>query len=1161
MSEIIPGLDGARRQQVAADLWAAWRAERRGAAVLTGFSGVGKSDLVVRPLAARARDEGLAAVIIQAPLHPADLGQEMLGLLAEEIEFDGDPALAETVRGLPSFFSALALLLQRGALVVIDEFQRVLDPSTARPPEPLGDKLQRLARGVHDGCLWLVSNRQLDPVWTEHFHTAQLQPPDEPDDAQRIVLENIGPAAAEERFPAPRRAEVIRRLGANPRILRLLGRLLQSYELEELLGPPGDVPETPPDPSLTEKIEEALLSKARQGLSPEANALLRDLSVLRERALWPLVEAMGRHLGDVRALTRELRERFLLEVSAHHYQPHPVVREVEGPRLRLEPEAWRAAHRRAGDWYAAPLLGDAAALGDAALALRLSGAHYHLAEAQAPEVLRDVVRSIGGYVERKYNWSGVPRAVSKGELDARIALLSLYLEEPGPAAVEYQLAKALKERAGARDLEKALTHAQRAMEGQRFSIPWVLWAQLVRQVHGLEAAVAAARKAAEHVAPDKGIYSIYQFLGAFLNHLGRADEAVEVLLAGAENPADLNSHRLIEEATFFGAAEASDDMLRRVRDWAESKGQFTPKVRLCDILLLEREGLWRQAAEAARLSRADHPQYMHLALHETLCWLGAGRPSSAQSALDSFPFKRRREPRNAGTWLAALVALHNGETASASQLLAVYLDGGAPTTAEGVRAALLREWDHRVAKVGEANPALTFPVLPPLVTGLEANVSRPQYGPPVLPQHRGQPADAPAPPRGEGGAAPGPEGGAGRPRVLAVATEWRSGHGGLSTLNRRLCRALANAGARVVCVVLEATEAERGDAAAGGVTLLEAARTPGLGEFAPAQRSGLPEGFTPDVIIGHGRVTGPAAQALAREHFTSARRLHFVHMAPDEIEWLKPGRGDDAGARAEARTQVELELGRTAARVVAVGPRLHQRFLNELSAYAVPAPIRLDPGFDSGGGPREPPPGAPLKVLMLGRLEDGPIKGLDLAARAVGLAAARRTEAAAPVELVVRGAAPDTSEELRERLREWAGTAALGVVVRPYTTDSERLDADLRRASLVLMPSRSEGFGLVGLEAITAGTPALVSSESGLAELLREVLDREQAGRFVVQTSGGDHETVERWARAVEAMLRDREAAFRRAAELREHLGRQRTWAAAVAGLLAELKGIPAGGA
>lgn len=396
-----------------------------------------------------------------------------------------------------------------------------------------------------------------------------------------------------------------------------------------------------------------------------------------------------------------------------------------------------------------------------------------------------------------------------------------------------------------------------------------------------------------------------------------------------------------------------------------------------------------------------------------------------------------------------------------------------------------------------------------------------------------------------------------RHRVLAVATEWWSAHGGLSTFNRQLCSALAAAGARVFCVVLSASPDERNDAAAKGVTLVEPSASPGAPALAAlARRPILPPGVVPDVIIGHGRITGPAAQSLTEDHFPEARRLHIVHMAPDEIEWYKLGRSGDAGERAEELTRIELDLGRTAYRVVAIGPRLHARYLNELSAFDTVAPLRLDPGFDvEGVGPRHPPPGAPLKILLVGRAEpaDAPLKGLDLAARAVGLAARRRGTNATEVELVVRGAPQGSSETLRRRLRSWAKLPSLHIVVRPYSTQAERLAADLLRASVAIMPSRTEGFGLVGVEAILVGTPVLVSSSSGVGGLLREVLQPDEAMRFIVPMSGDDDEDAEQWGRAIEAVLRDRDAAFGRTDELRRLLAQRKPWSAAVAGLLAAL--------
>ena len=1142
----IPGLDGSRRQEVAAGLWNAWQEEGRAAAVLTGFSGLGKTERVVLPLVAQARAEGRIAVLVDVPQRPTNLSEELVARLVEELCDNGDAEVADAAGAELSFASAVQQLLRQGALVVLDEFQRVLDPSSATPLEPLAEKIRKLATRIPDGgCLWLVSNRMVDPEWTEPFYSCRLEAPSDITDLEHIVLQAIGTQDAEDRFPADRRVEVVGRLGQNPRALRLLGQLLQIYPLDELLGLPQAVPEGLTSTELTDRIERSLLAKARAGLSDAATEFLRDLAVLREPGHWELLKALGEHLGDVTALSRELRERFVLEIRGNRYYVHPVVREVELPRLRGDAEAFRAAHRRAGSWFAARLPSETEALhNDAGIALDLAGARYHLTEALAFDDLRDALRVIGPYIERKFHWTAESPS-DAAELDAQIALLELFLEEPGSVSVEYQLAKRLKTRDQPGDLARALPHAQRATADQEFSDPWVLRIQLVYLVQGRDSTIELARQAVDHVDPAKNIFAVYQLWGAALNHDGRDVEAVDICLEGAEREKGLRSRRLIEEALYIAAAMPSTDQLSRVGTWAAEKGDFQAQVALADVLLHERSGAWKESAETARIMRRRYPTYLHPALHEAIGWLGAGAPDEAQQALDSFPGKIRLRAREGATWIASFVALRCGDLARAAEVASRYIDGDTPTTAKGVESMLLREWDHRVGTIGEANPAYSFPVLPTSLTNLSRTAVRPQHGPPVLPQHRGEKSST-EPDEAR------------RPRILAVGTEWRSGHGGLSTFNRQLCCALADAGANVVCLTLQAPPEDVSDAWGNGVTLVEATPTPGLSEHQALSRrpASLPEGFVPDLIIGHGRVTGPAAAVLAEDHFPQARRLQFVHTAPDEIEWHKLDREDDAGMRAEERTQLELDLGRTAHRVVAVGPTLYDRYARDLYGYdGVPTPIRFDPGFDFEiAAGRQPPPGAPWKILLVGRAEDYHLKGLDLAASAVGLTESKRGPDLPDLEFVVRGAEPGRSDELRELLRNCAASPALRIVVRPYSPSTETLVADMRSASLVLMPSREEGFGLVGLEALVAGTPALITSRSGLGQLLRQTLDPEQFARVVVTMTGDDQEDTDRWARSINGMILDRPAAFQRAFELQAILGSRTTWRSSVSALFSELK-------
>lgn len=394
--------------------------------------------------------------------------------------------------------------------------------------------------------------------------------------------------------------------------------------------------------------------------------------------------------------------------------------------------------------------------------------------------------------------------------------------------------------------------------------------------------------------------------------------------------------------------------------------------------------------------------------------------------------------------------------------------------------------------------------------------------------------------------------------ALVVATEWGSAHGGLSTFNQRLCVALAAQRVRVFCMVLEATGDEREEAADQGVTLLH--RPQVVGEGAHSRLSRLPEelrGVTLDMVIGHGRITGYPASVLAEDYFgdPKPKRLHFVHMDPDEIEWHKPDGDNDAVETAEHRKRIEVQLGRTAHRMVAVGPRLHDTYTSAMPRRTDRDPLRFDPGFDMADpSPRKIPGGSPVSVLVMGRMEDAHLKGVDLAARACGIVAGWRKERnLRRIELVVRGLPEDDPMAQVARLKEWAGGPLLSIVPRHYTTDAETLTDDMERASLLLMPSRGEGFGLAGLEAIVAGTPALISDVSGLGELLRKRLTAERAAQVLVPVTNDFDHDVKEWARAIDRMLLAIEAEFQAAQRMREGLAATHTWAASANALLTAL--------
>lgn len=379
---------------------------------------------------------------------------------------------------------------------------------------------------------------------------------------------------------------------------------------------------------------------------------------------------------------------------------------------------------------------------------------------------------------------------------------------------------------------------------------------------------------------------------------------------------------------------------------------------------------------------------------------------------------------------------------------------------------------------------------------------------------------------------------------LAVSDEWASHRGGLSTFNRELCLALARTGHCVQCLVASVENSEIIEAEKLGVHLLRRPARPG---DAPTVGLSLPGEvpYKPDFIIGHGRITGAAARQQAN-YFSDARRVHFFHMAPEDIEphkSLGSARDRDAARVAEDRMKIELDLSRGAALAVGVGPRLYRELATQLVPPRPPV-HRFDPGLTltPATDERETPPG--IFCMVRGRIDDYPLKGLDLAAAALGgVAGLAPTRYGSEIVLLVRGVESGKWKDVYDLLRADAGAELADIRIRNYSVDPVDLGTDLLQASLVLMPSKAEGFGLVGLEAISAGTPLLISSRSGLAELLAEHgLDR----GIVVKTTGTTSVDVPQWIEAIDSVLLDRDAAFARAAVLRLSLGSLCTWDGAV---------------
>lgn len=348
--------------------------------------------------------------------------------------------------------------------------------------------------------------------------------------------------------------------------------------------------------------------------------------------------------------------------------------------------------------------------------------------------------------------------------------------------------------------------------------------------------------------------------------------------------------------------------------------------------------------------------------------------------------------------------------------------------------------------------------------------------------------------------------------VAVAATRWSPGTES-DAFNRRLCTALAAEGHMVLCFANSITASDLASARTSGVSLFPFPSS-------DAKESGLP---APDIVIGYGEATGMAALALMGL-YPSARRAHIVHTPPS------------ASTRDAQFTSFQLAASADA--VIAVGRTVHSSWRSALGSDATV--VLLNPGFSSARTKSEDARILPRRVSFFadagGTEQDN--RGLELAVKA--LAEVVRLRPDVKLELVLHNVQSQATD-VRERIAEWTRDARLTITIPPHPPDPGWLDEELRSTGLVLMPQRLGEFGLVGLEAIENGLPLLLSTRSGLAELLNELTDAPSAARTLVRVDD-DGSDLLRWTVAVVDALNDPLSTMRNAINLRSELARARSW-------------------
>ncbi len=254
----------------------------------------------------------------------------------------------------------------------------------------------------------------------------------------------------------------------------------------------------------------------------------------------------------------------------------------------------------------------------------------------------------------------------------------------------------------------------------------------------------------------------------------------------------------------------------------------------------------------------------------------------------------------------------------------------------------------------------------------------------------------------------------------------------------------------------------------------------------------LARGGDYDLLHSHYWLSGWVARRLSRRWgIPFAHTFHTLGVMKNQA--LAPGDLPEPPLRLVAEQRIADDADRVLALTCGEGRLLHHRLgMSGTRITVVPPGVDVDrftpdPSDEPPLGPRVMAAlaaigSAPL-VLFVGRLQ--PLKGPDVAVRT--LAALRET--VPDVQLLVVGGASGAEAGRIEPAELAAEAAALGIGDAVHVVPArpqQELAVLYRRADVVHVPSRTETFGLVALEAQASGTPVVASAVDGLHAVVQD---------------------------------------------------------------------------
>ncbi|XP_032231202.2 uncharacterized protein LOC5506860 [Nematostella vectensis] len=379
-------------------------------------------------------------------------------------------------------------------------------------------------------------------------------------------------------------------------------------------------------------------------------------------------------------------------------------------------------------------------------------------------------------------------------------------------------------------------------------------------------------------------------------------------------------------------------------------------------------------------------------------------------------------------------------------------------------------------------------------------------------------------------------------RILLLSDKWQAWGESIPVINREMSCALAQTGHQVACLVLKATAVE-----------IEEARSHNVNLFTCDDDNNIYKGkiqsmyhhetfpFEPDLVVGHGTLTGPLADHFASRF--SCPRVHVFHCVPDEGETFDDQSMEECD---------EVTLAKSADFTAAIGVYLKDKWNSVLNKEV----FEIIPGLPSYATARNSIASPQCRCFVATNPNAPDSSGLDIAVWALNNC--RRSKLKYKATLIVRNTNPSRTGEVEKKvLKILEQHDKEGVELNfKKASDSRQELVDIQGSTMFLLPARRSPFGVAALDAIATGIPVLISSQSGLAYLIRQYFDEKYHSCILDVKGTEDQEKAEdadSWARAVSDLFEDREHAFLFASDFKSQWEKAFSWKSTMEVFMAKL--------